>query len=193
MQLRQLVDPHISAKERAQVLNWLYESHQEFLAAIDCVSDAQWKWRPAPERWSMGETAEHIVLAETLLLGFVRKALAGPPNPAWEEETKGKTELLIQVIPSRQAKAVAPEPIMPYQKLMRAEVRERFEKQRIDIVNFARESQMAWKEHTIVHPFPAFGALNAYQWLLYVPLHTMRHDRQIAEAKMSSGYPSCTD
>ena len=107
-----------------------------------------------------------------------------------EEETKGKTELLIQVIPSRQAKAVAPEPIVPHRKLMRAEVQERFEKQRIDIVNFAGESQMAWKEHTVVHPFPAFGTLNAYQWLLCVSLHTMRHGQQIVEVKAVPGYPS---
>jgi hypothetical protein len=190
MQLRQLVNPHISTEERTLILKWLGESHQEFFEAIDRVSDAQWEWKPAAERWSLGETAEHIVLAEALLFGFVRKAMAAPPNLVWEEQTKGKTELLIQVIPSRLAKGVAPDPIVPREMLTRAQARERFEQQRIDIRDFARESQMAWKEHTAVHPFPAFGTLNAYQWLLYVPLHTMRHNQQIAEVKMSSGYPS---
>ena len=131
-------DPHISAEERPQLLKWLDESHKEFFAAIDGVSDAQWKWKPAPERWSVGETAEHIVLAEALLFDFVRKAMATPPNPAWEEQTKGKTELLIRVMPSRQGKAVAPEPIVLHEGLARAQVKERFEKQRIDIVKFAR-------------------------------------------------------
>jgi len=107
--------PHISAEERTQVLKWLDESHKEFFAAIDGVSDAHWKWKPAPERWSVGETAEHIVLAEALLFGFVRRAMAAPPNPAWEEQTKDKTELLIRMIPSRQRKAVAPEPIVPHE------------------------------------------------------------------------------
>jgi hypothetical protein len=79
---------------------------------------------------------------------------------------------------------------MPHERLTRAQVKERFEKQRMDIVDFARESQIAWKEHTIVHPFPAFGTLNAYQWLIYVPLHTIRHNQQIAEVKASLGYPS---
>jgi hypothetical protein len=190
MQLRQLVNPHISIEERTLVLKWLGESHQEFFEAIDRVSDAQWEWKPAPERWSLGETAEHIVLAEALLFAFVRRALAAPPNPAWEEQTEGKTELLIQVIPSRLANSVAPEPIVPREMLIRAQARERFENQRIDIVNFARESQMAWKEHTVVHPFPAFGTLNAHQWLIYVPLHTMRHNQQIAEVKASLGYSS---
>jgi len=45
------------------------------------------------------------------------------------------------------------------------------------------------KEHTVDHPFPVFGTLNAYQWLIYVPLHNMRHDQQIAEVKASPGFP----
>src|SRR5579872_3846985 len=84
-------DPHMSDQERTQVLKWLDDSHQEFLAAIDGTSEAQWVWKPAPERWSVGETAEHIVLAEALLFDSVRKAMAAAPNPDWEEQTKGKT------------------------------------------------------------------------------------------------------
>jgi hypothetical protein len=182
-------DAHLSAEERTQLLKWLDESQREFFAAIDGVSDAQWKWKPAPERWSVGETAEHIVLAEAMLFDFVRKAMAAPPNPAWEEQTKGKTEFIIRVMPSRQGKAVAPEPIVPHEGLTRAQVKERFEKQRIEIVKFASETQAALKEHTVVHPFPVFGTLNAYQWLIYAPLHTMRHDKQVAEVKGTSGYP----
>src|SRR5215471_13932309 len=154
-------DPHISTEERTQVLKWLDESHNEFFAAIDGVSDAQWKWKPAPERWSLGEIAEHIVLAEALLFGFVRKAMAAPPNPAWEEQTKGKTELLIRMMSSRRGKAVAPKPIVPHEGLTRAQVKERFERQRIEIVSFVSEPQMALKEHTVVHPFPALGTLSA--------------------------------
>ena len=182
-------DPQISPEERIQVLKWLDESHAEFFAAIDGVSDAQWKWKPAPERWSVGETAEHIVLAEALLFGYVRSAMAAPPNPAWEDQTKGTTEFIIRVMPSRQGKAVAPEPIVPHEGLTLAQVKERFEKQRIEIVKFARETT-AMKDHTAVHPFPVFGTLNAYQWLIYAPLHTIRHDKQIAEVKATPGYPS---
>lgn len=183
-------DPHMSSEERTQVLKWLDESHKEFFAAIDGVSDAQWKWKPAAERWSVGETAQHIVLAEAMLFAVVQKAMAAPLNPAWEDQTKGKTEFIVQVLPSRQGKATAPEAIVPREGLTRAQVKERFEKQRIEIVKFASETRLAIKEHTAVNPFPVFGTLNAYQWLIYVPLHTMRHDKQIAEVKATSGYPS---
>lgn len=173
---------HVSTEERAQVLRWLEESHREFFAVISGVSDDQWNWKPAPERWSVGETAEHIVLAEALLFAFVQRALAGPPNPHWEEQTKGKAELLIQVVPSQEGKAAAPQLLAPRERVTRAEIKERFATKRTEIVTFARETHLALKEFTLAHPFPVFGILNAYQWLIYVPLHTLRHNKQIALA-----------
>ena len=58
-------DPHTSAEERTQVLKWLDESHQEFFAAIDGVSDAQWKWKPAPE-WPRARAHFAIVFADRM-------------------------------------------------------------------------------------------------------------------------------
>ncbi len=183
-------DVHMTPEERTKVLNWLEESRKEFLAAIDGVSGEQWKWRPAPERWSVGETAEHIVLAEAALFGNVKKAVASPANSAWEDQTKGKTEFIERVMAPRLGKAQAPEPLVPRGAMTPAQIKERFEGQRAEIVKFAAETDVALKEHTVEHPFPVFGTLNAYQWLIYAPLHTMRHDKQIAEVKATPGYPS---
>ena len=182
-------DAHMTAEERTKVLNWLEESRKEFLAAIDGLSEEQWKWKPAPERWSVGETAEHVVLAEAGLFGNVQKAIASPANPAWEEKTKGKTEFIERVMAPRLGKAQAPEPLVPKGEMTPAQVKQRFEKQRAEIVKLATGTEVALKEHTADHPFPAFGTLNAYQWLIYGPLHTMRHDKQIAEVKATAGYP----
>jgi hypothetical protein len=180
----------MSEEERTQVLEWINESRKEFAASIDGLSDLQWMWKPGPERWSVGETAEHIVLAEALLFGTVQKALAAPANPGWEEQTKGKTEFIIRVMPSRRGNARAPEPIMPRHGLSRAQVEAQFEKQRAAIFQFVVETQLALKEHTVNHPFPVFGMLNAYQWLIYVPLHSIRHVKQIAEIQATPGYPA---
>jgi hypothetical protein len=182
-------DAYMTAEERGKAVGWLEESRKEFLAAIDGVSEEQWKWKPAPERWSVGETAEHIVLAEAALFGNVQKAIASPPNPAWEEKTKGKTEFIIQVMAPRLGKASAPEPIVPTGKLTQAQVRETFLRQRMEIVKFATTTDIALKEYTAEHPFAIFNTLNAYQWLIYLPLHTERHDKQIAEVKATAGYP----
>jgi len=180
-------DARMTNEERSKTLTWLEDSRQEFLAAIEGVTEQQWKWKPAPDRWSVGEVAEHIVIAEALLFATVQKAIGSAPNPAWEEQTKGKTERLVAVLAPRLGKAQAPEAIVPKGGMTLAQVKERFEKQRAEMVKFARQTSAPLKQYTIDNPF--FGTLNGYQWLIYSPLHTMRHDKQIAEVKATAGYP----
>ena len=180
-------DARMTPEERAQVLTWLDESRKEFLAAIYGLTDEQWKWKPAPDRWSVGEVAEHIVLAEAGQFANVKKAIASAPDPAWEAKTKGKTETLVRVLAPRLGKAQAPEAIVPKGGMTQAQVKDRFEKQRSEMVKFATEADVPLKQSTVDNPF--FGPLNGYQWLIYAPLHTMRHDKQIAEVKATAGYP----
>ena len=180
-------DARITNEERSKALKWLEESRQEFLSAIEGVSEPQWKWKPAPERWSVGEVAEHIVIAEASQFANVQKAIRSAPNPAWEDQTKGKTERLEAVLAPRLGRVQAPEAIVPKGGMTLAQVLERFERQRVEMVKFARETDAPLKQYTIDNPF--FGTLNAYHWLIYAPLHTMRHDKQIAEVKATAGYP----
>ena len=182
-------DAHMTTEERTNVLHWLEESHQEFLASIDGVSEEQWKWKPAPERWSVGETAEHIVLAEAIAVrkrkeGHVvaRKSRVGRADQGQDRvyrEGDGAT--------ARQGAGAGAD--CSQERADAGSGKERFEQQRAEIVKFASDTNLALKEHTVVHPFPVFGTLNAYQWLIYVPLHTERHDKQIAEVKATAGYP----
>lgn len=181
-------DAAMSAEERAHVLKLLEDSRAEFLSYVENVSEAQWTWKAAPDRWSVGETAEHIVLAEGGLFGRMKVALDAAPNPDWEKKTGGKTEFLERVLVDRSGKAVAPEQIRP-RGLSKDEVIQRYKEARAKTIAFAQETQILLKEHTSEHPFPIFNTLNAYQWLLYIPLHNLRHDQQIAEVKASPGYP----
>jgi hypothetical protein len=183
-------DAHLTAQERSQLVQFLNDGQKEFLAAVSNVSDEQWKWKPSPTRWSVGECAEHIVLAEGLLWDSMQLALKNPPSPDWEQKTAGKTELLLRVMAQRQGKATAPEDIVPSGKMPRAEVMKRFAEERARTLKFAETEDLAIKEHIAPHPFPIFNPLNAYQWVLYIPLHQMRHDKQIEEVKATPGFPN---
>lgn len=180
-------DARMTPEDRTKVLNWLEESRKEFLAATEGLTDEQWKWKPAPDRWSVGEVAEHVVLAEASQFANVKKAINSAPDPAWEVKTKGKTERLVAVLAPRLGKAQAAEAIVPKGGMTPAQVKDRFEKQRAEIVKFATETDAPLKQYTLDNAF--FGPLNGYQWLIYAPLHTMRHDKQIAEVKATAGYP----
>jgi len=98
---------------------------------VENVSEAQWNWNPGQDRWSVGETAEHILLAEGRFFSAMERAVAAPPNPDWEKSTAGKAELLERALLDRGHKAVSPESIRP-QGLSKAEVIRRFKEARQD-------------------------------------------------------------
>lgn len=179
----------MTTDERSKVIKYLKDSRQETLDALEKLSDEQLKFKATPEKWSILEVAEHIMLAEGLLFGAVDRALANQPNPEWETKTKGKTEFLEKAIVSRDRKVQAPEAIVPSGKLSRAELIAKYKEARGKTLKFAEETQLPVKSHTLDHPFPIFGTLNAYQWLIYVPLHNMRHNQQIAEVRSNPNFP----
>src|SRR5262245_44772024 len=119
-------DPRMTAEERAKAVKLLLESQKEFFDAIEKVSDAQWSYQPTPFKWSVGLTAEHIVLTEERLFSVVQLSLSQKPNPDWEAKTAGKEQLLERVLPSRTGRAAAPVEIQPKGKLTRAELIARF-------------------------------------------------------------------
>jgi hypothetical protein len=176
--------------EKEQLIKYLKDSQQEFVQAVSGLSDAQWKWKPAPERWSVGECAEHIELAEGLLFAKAQEAIKNAPTADWETATQGKTELLLRVMAPRLGKAQAPEDIVPTGKLDKPVTMRRFAEARAITLRFVEQTQLPLKEHLAEHPFPIFNPLNAYQWVLYIPLHNMRHDKQIEEVKATPGFPA---
>ncbi len=178
----------MSKEDRAKVQKLMLDSHKETLDAIKDLSDEQWNYKPAPDKWSVGEVAEHIWLAESLLFGAMENALKSPENPNWAEQTKGKNERVVNILTNRTGKAQAPETIKPTGKT-RAEIMKGLAEARAKSVKFTNETQAAMNSHTLDHPFKVFGTLSAYQWLLYIPAHNLRHNQQIAEVKASPGFP----
>ena len=71
--------------------------------------------------------------------------------------------------------------------MTRQQLMARFKEQRARALAYVQETEAPLKAHTAANPF--FGSLNAHQWLLYIPLHHLRHNLQIAEVKTSSSYP----
>jgi hypothetical protein len=179
----------MTKEDRDKIIRLLDESEKETLAATKDVSDAQWTFKPAPNKWSVGEVSEHIFMAEGLLFAQVERAMAAPVNPEWETKTKGKTEFIEQVMAPRKGRAQAPESIVPTGKMTKTDFIKKYREIRAQTLKFAGTTDQPLKAHTTEHPFPVFGTLNAYQWLIYIPLHNQRHLKQIAEVMASESYP----
>ena len=183
-------DGKLTPDERAKAIKMLIDSQNEFLSYVEKLSDAQWNARPIPFKWTAGETAEHIALSEGLLFSAMERALAAPVNPDWETKTNGKEKILDNLLAARMGKAQAPEPIQPLKrKMTRAEIMTMYKDGRAKTLKFIETTDQPLKAHTLDHPFPVFGTLNAYQWLLYIPAHNLRHNKQIAEVINNPAFP----
>lgn len=181
--------PELTTQERTLLVDLLERSAKEFLSSVEGLTDAQWSFKPGPDRWSVAEVAEHLERAEVALFASARSVQAQTPTSDWQVRTAGKSELLQRMLLNRDAKAQAPEILAPRHDLTREQIIDGFRNARGETLKFARETDTPLKTYVRVHPFPIFGELNAYQWVLYIPLHTMRHNQQIAEVKATPGFP----
>lgn len=179
-------DSMITQSERTELVDLLLKSEREFMQELEGLTDRQWSFKPGPDRWSVGEVVEHIVLADAMLFDTATKSLTAPPDDKWDA-TLSKTETLRRALPNRSRRVDAPVGIQPQRAMTREQLLSRFMEQRARALKYARETDAPLKAHTAANPF--FGSLNAHQWLLYIPLHHLRHNQQIVEVKASPGYP----
>src|SRR5215813_9737274 len=107
----------LSQGERDRAMSHLHASRKQFLDSLEGVSEAQWKWKPAPEVWSIAEVAEHITLSEDLIFGLIQKMADGPAADAeMLAKAKGKDEFIVKALHDRSRKAQAPEMLRPSNK-----------------------------------------------------------------------------
>ena len=185
-----MTDPYMSDSERVRVVRLLQQTRDDFLAAVEPVTDAEWGFRPGPDRWSIGLIAEHLGLVERGLFGRVERALEADANPDWQSATAGKDGLIEKMLRDRGTPRNAPERVVPTGTVGREEALRVYRERRARSLAFAETTADSLKAHTLDHHRPVFGTLNAYQWLLYIPLHNQRHIQQIEEIKAAPGYPS---
>lgn len=173
-------------KERADAVRYLEVTRQAFLKSVEGVTEAQWKFKPSPETWSIAEVAEHIAISEGLILGMITtQMLQAPPLKPGEGILDEK---LIAMITDRSQKAQAPEMLRPVNKWATREAL-------VNDFNAERDKTVAWLKTTTENlrghaaPHPAFGPLDTHQWILLLAGHSARHTAQIEEAKTAAEYP----
>jgi hypothetical protein len=178
----------LTNEERVRAIGYLKETEKDFLTAIDKVSDAQWKFKAAPDRWSIAETAEHIAVAEDLIWGRVNEMMKAPANPEKSAETQGKDKVILDRIPDRSHKAKAPEALKPTGKFAtREELVNHFKEVRAKEIAFLEQTKEDLRNHIAENP--ALGQMDAYQWVIFNGAHSKRHTAQIAEVKTDAKYP----
>ena len=183
-----LTAQEISSQERAKLVQYLTKTRDQVLEEAAKLSDAQWSFKAAPDRWSVGEVVEHLALAESFIFGAQQKTLAGAPATADQRAAaQGRDEMILKRIPDRTQKAQAPEPLQPNQRLgSRADVLAAFKERRAKTIDYANKTSDDLRARVSDSPL---GPLDAYQWLLFIGAHSERHLAQIREVKAHAQFP----
>jgi len=176
---------NVSPEDKEKGLKSLEQTRRGVLDATKGLSDAQWKFKPAPDRWSVAEVLEHITVAEDYLFeNGAEKALKGPAS-APDRDSKKMDAAILAMVPDRSVKRQAPDQLVPTGRWSPAETLEHFEKSRARTIEFLKDTPDL-RGHTSDSPF---GPMDSYEWIIFISAHSERHTKQILEVKADPNFP----
>jgi hypothetical protein len=178
----------VSQAEKERALQYLESTKQGVLDATKGLSDAQWNFKSAPDRWSVAQVMEHLAAAEDMLRGVtqeqVMKSPAVPLRSA--EEIRKADESVMTIVPDRTHKAQAPEPLKPTNRFGSPEAAQKhFVESRSATEEYLKNTP-GLRAHLADSPL---GKLDGYEFVLFTAAHSERHTKQILEVKADPNFP----
>jgi hypothetical protein len=181
--------------EVEQARAYFTQTRDGLVGATKGLSPAQWNFKPAPDRWSIAETLEHVVFVQERVLGPMWEQLAvAPPAPA-DYDRAEIDSIVLHWFPDRLNKISSPEALLPTGRWSPAEAMGRLG------ANYARmsdlvESASDLRQHAIqappmkIYSKGKYELMDGYQWLLAAAAHIERHTKQMLEVKADPNFPA---
>jgi len=161
----------------------------DFREMIAGLTPEQLAFRESPDRWSIAENAEHLLLVEDGL----RPNLTVEPGMMSKTDSAATDEMIVAVYSDRSTPMLAPEPFVPQGQFEGAtadEIIANFQASRVATIDAAESIE--GDPRMIVAEHGAFGPIDAVQWMLTLSTHTERHLAQMQQVKDHTDYPSAT-
>jgi hypothetical protein len=176
----------VTQAEKDRALQYLEMTKKGVLEATKGLSEAQWNFKPAPDRWSVAQVTEHIAAAEDFLRALAKeKVMLAPAGEAGRDVSK-TDEAVMAMVPDRSHKAQAPEPLVPTNRFGSPEGSiKHFVESRATTEDFLKNTT-GMRDHVLDSPM---GKLDAYEFVLLVAAHSERHTKQINEVKADPNFP----
>ena len=176
----------VTQAEKDRALQYLETTKRNVLEATKGLSEAQWNFKPAPDRWSVAQVMEHIAAAEDLLRDTTKEKVMTGPAPEPGRDSKKADEAVLTMVPDRTHKVQAPEPLVPTNRFGSPEDSiKHFVESRAATEDFLK-STAGLREHVMDSPL---GKLDGYEFILFIAAHSERHTKQINEVKADPDFP----
>lgn len=187
-------DQKLSPEDVARARQFLQQTQTIVIGATKSVSGAQWKFKTSPDRWSIAEILDHIVIVQERVLDRILDQLPSAPAPSADFDPQTVDAIVIHQFPTRLARFSAPEILAP---------KETDPQGRLDrlVKNYARMDEclstaVGLRQHVLDSPplkavsGGKYTQMDGYQWILVAAAHAERHAKQMLEVKADSNYPA---
>ena len=171
--------------ERNSLMERLGHTRDELLLSIRDVSEEQSRFKISPDRWSIRDCVEHVVLAEQFMYLLITRdhTLSGPPGSLEREKA-----ILGSRGGNRNRKLMAPESSWPTGRFDSLEdTVGAFVSARGETIRYVSGCEDDLRARSTIHPL--LGAINCQECLALLIVHPLRHVEQIREIKDSPHYP----
>lgn len=176
----------VTQAEKERALLYLETTKNGVLQATKGLSEAQWSFKAAPDRWSVAQVMEHIAASEDFIRGMVKeKVMAAPGEPG--RDLKKIDDAVVAMVPDRSHKAQAPEPLVPTNRFGSPDgAVKHFVESRATTEDFLKTTT-GLRDHAVDSPMGM--KLDGYQFVLFIAAHSERHTKQINEVKADPNFP----
>ena len=164
------------------LLTTLDKNRTALWEAVEHVPPSLRAVRPAPDRWSVTDVLEHLVLIERRITALMEQRFATAPRRTGAAADIDSLGALIDVdrLLDRNRQITTGDSTQPRGGLDEASARDALTTLRCDLRRVV-ESGDGLALETIAVPHPVFGTFNLYQWIAFVAVHEARHTAQIRE------------
>jgi hypothetical protein len=176
----------VTPVDKDKALQYLESTRKNVLESVKGLSEAQWNFKPAPDRWSVAQVMEHIAAAEDFIRDMTKEKVmtsaAGDPG----RDIRKTDESVLLLVPDRSHKAQAPEPLVPGNRFGSPEGSvKHFMESRGATEEFLKTTS-GLRDHVMDSPL---GKLDGYEFVLFIAAHSERHTKQINEVKADPNFP----
>jgi DinB superfamily len=176
----------VSQAEKDRALQYLESTKKNIEEATKGLSEAQWNFKPGPDRWSVAQVMEHIAAAEDFLRGLIQEqVMKAPADPS--RDLKKTDDAVLAMVPDRSHKAQAPEPLVPTNRFGSPDgSMKHFVESRATTEQYLKTTN-GLRDHAIDSPLGM--KLDGYEFVLLIAAHSERHTKQIMEVKADPNFP----
>jgi DinB superfamily len=168
--------------EREHVVAHLEMTQAWLTGEVSSLSAAQLNFRPGPDRWTVAEVVQHLVISEPNYWKLLHDALKQPPKKLPEQATDA--DVLWYGIDRTQHEKTPSNQNPKGQDIDTAQALKAFLGMHAQLLQMARSTDEDLRGHAV----PEWG-VDAYQCLLEISTHEQRHILQIREIKASAAFP----